>query len=151
MFIQNQVYLSEGGGDDRSVKADFLDFILCMYCMFVWMYVLNCMACLNYMYVWHVCITCMYGMFVLHVCMAYLFLYLEVRFPFDLGPADLDLSNRFGQGSEPVIGTNSGSSLLPRNMFNLHLKIEKIMFMVRLFLVVSVLAFYSDDQSSDSR
>ena len=73
MFIQNQVYLSEGGGDDRSVKADFLDFILCMYCMFVWMYVLNCMACLNYMYVWHDCITCMYGMFVLHVCMACLY------------------------------------------------------------------------------
>ena len=64
MFIQNQVYLSEGGGDDRSVKADFLDFILCMYCMFVWMYVLNCMACLYYMYVWHVCITCMYGIFI---------------------------------------------------------------------------------------
>ena len=39
------------------------------------------------MYVLHVCLdVCieLYGMFVLHVCMGYLFLYLEVRFPFDL-------------------------------------------------------------------
>ena len=104
-----------------------------------------CMACLYYMYVWHVCITCMYGIF---ISIPWSPIPVRSWSSWSWPVKPVWIGKRTGHRHQLWLFTPTSKHVQPspeNRKDNVH---GSSIFGGQ---VVSVLAFYSDDQSSDPR